>query len=38
MPVLLTTPEARRVWLVEGPSPELLAPLEDGSLVARAKG
>jgi len=37
MPVLLTTPEARRAWLVEGASPVLLAPLADGALVARAK-
>ncbi|MGL4512681.1 MAG: SOS response-associated peptidase [Lacipirellulaceae bacterium] len=38
MPVLLTTPEARRAWLVEGPSPGLLVPLADRSLVARGKG
>jgi putative SOS response-associated peptidase YedK len=38
MPVLLTTPEAGRAWLVEGPSPGLLAPLADGALVARGRG
>jgi len=37
MPVLLTTPESRREWLVEGPSPRLLAPLTDWSLFARSK-